>query len=184
MPKISVIINKWCGNVLKYLTLKLLLGVCTHIHKCTQTVITTDGLIIVCQLKRWQDTCLRVTGDSFILSIFLPHLKLCVNLWWRSTGASYYVSNLIINSRCLVLTCQWARSGSGHREKKRVTTVMNNPDATELLLVLCSDQWPCLKGQWQKEEGQTLATVGDNVHSHRLLYPITTEEYCLVSLVL
>ena len=127
MPKISVIINKWCGNVLKYLTLKLLLGVCTHIHKCTQTVITTDGLIIVCQLKRWQDTCLRVTGDSFILSIFLPHLKLCVNLWWRSTGASYYVSNLIINSRCLVLTCQWARSGSGHREKKKGNDCYEQP---------------------------------------------------------
>lgn len=74
--------------------------------------------------------------------------------------------------------------GERPQRKKRVTTVMNNPDATELLLVLCSDQWPCLKGQWQKEEGQTLATVGDNVHSHRLLYPITTEEYCLVSLVL
>lgn len=108
----------------KYLTLVGYCWVFAHIHKHTQAVITTNGLIIRCWLKRWRDTCFsRPTAVSeshwwlFHSVFFLPHLKLCANVWRWSTGASYHVSNLIINSRCLVHTRQWVRSGSGHRKK-------------------------------------------------------------------
>lgn len=67
-------------------------------------------------------------------------------------------------------TYQLVRERPQEGTEKRAATVMND------LQCCCSDQWLCFKGQRQRDEGQTVVTAWDNVHSSSLLSPITIEE--------